>query len=79
MKWNLSNSFNKGTTKYKIPAKNQIIRPNKYNESSKSKHAQFEAAYDRSANTKTKGKNKQCIPCYNLQNMNMHVQWLFLY
>jgi len=44
------------TTKYKIPTKNYVnIRPNKNNESSKSKHAQPEATWGRAANTKTQG------------------------
>jgi hypothetical protein len=40
------------TTKYKIPTKNYVnIRPNKHNESPKSKHAQPESTYGIAANT----------------------------
>ena len=47
------------TTKYKILTKNYVnIRPNKYNESPKSKHAQPEATYGRAANTKKRVKKK---------------------
>jgi len=50
------------TTKYQIRTKYYVnIRPNKNNESTKSKHAQPDATYGRAANTKTKGEQKECI------------------
>ena len=56
------------TTTYKIRTKSyENIRPNKHNESPKSKHAQPEATYGRAANIKTKGK-KECIGNQTLSN-----------
>ena len=61
------------TTTYKIRTKYyENIRPNKHNESPKSKHAQPDATYGRAANTKTKGENKRMHRKLNFEQHENH-------